>query len=60
MTGSGQEKPAPRSDLDIEIDRAWHLAKFAQELEAKTQHWRRHNELVKQRAAQAQPQETPQ
>lgn len=47
-------RPPSRPDLDVEIDRAWHLAKFAQEPAAKVRHWRRHNELVQQRAAQQQ------
>jgi hypothetical protein len=50
-----QNPSAPtRSDLGLEIDRAWRIAKNACDPEAATRHWARHNELVKQRAAQQQ------
>lgn len=45
-------RPTPRLDVDIEIDRRWHLAKFCDDPAAAVEHWRRHNELVAQRAAQ--------
>lgn len=48
------QRPIPRVDIDVEIDRRWHLAKFCEDPQAAAEHWRRHNELVQQRAAQQQ------
>lgn len=53
MTQASKAAPPPRPDLDVEIDRARHQARFATDPGVSASYWRRHNELVEQRAARA-------
>lgn len=42
-----------RSQLDLQIDTAWHQARFATDPDCAAKHWARHNELVRERAMKA-------
>jgi hypothetical protein len=47
-------RPAPRSDLDLEIDRIWRVATLCEDDEVALKHWAKHADLVRHRAAQRQ------
>lgn len=43
-------RPVERDPLELEIDRAWHVAAFCEDPDCTAAHWQRHNALVAERA----------
>jgi hypothetical protein len=43
-------RPPERDPLELEIDRAWHIAAFSEDPDCTAAHWQRHNALVAERA----------